>query len=76
MMSMCKNCEMENAMPTDTHCWNCEEPLTNDSTASACSLDDLKVTFIKALASMSDRQIIEAFREIGCEVTIKRKENA
>jgi len=36
-MSMCKHCEMENAMPTDTHCWNCKRPMANDSRPASCS---------------------------------------
>lgn len=36
-MSMCKHCEMENAMTTDTHCWNCKKPMTNDSRPATCS---------------------------------------
>jgi hypothetical protein len=28
---------MENAMPTDTHCWNCKKPMANDSRTATCS---------------------------------------
>ena len=41
----------------------------------ADSLESLKATFDYALSKMTDDQIIEAFREAGCEVTIEREDN-
>jgi hypothetical protein len=45
------------------------------SSASTCSPEKLKADFDRAIAAMSDQEIIEAFREAGCEVTIQRQEN-
>ena len=33
----CKNCGMENAMPTDVNCWNCGKPLSDEQTAVSTS---------------------------------------
>jgi len=51
-MSMCKHCEMENAMPTDTHCWNCKKPMANDSRPATsspawCEVDEIIETLEK-----------------------------
>lgn len=43
---MCKNCGMENAMPTDLECWHCAKPLFAEARGSGTP-DALIVAFVQ-----------------------------
>ena len=68
----CPNCKGLGGYPSCPVCHNITPKALATST---CSLEKLKADFDRAIAAMSDQEIIEAFREAGCEATIQRQEN-
>lgn len=66
---MCKNCGMENAMPTDIECWHCGKPLFAEAPGSASpALRIQQCKSVRLASEMSDQELLDALRPLDEEI--------